>query len=107
MPDRPRIFDDLAGVAGGAFSALAGLREEIGAIVRARVDEVLSTLNLVRREDFEVVRELAGRARSAQEEADARLAALEARIAALEAQSGTPPFPPSMPGETNPTANPF
>jgi hypothetical protein len=32
MTDRPRIFDDLAGVAGGAISALAGLREEAEAI---------------------------------------------------------------------------
>jgi hypothetical protein len=29
MAERPRFFDDLAGVAGGAISALAGLREEI------------------------------------------------------------------------------
>src|ERR1700686_83229 len=28
MSDRPRFFDDLAGVAGGAISALAGLRQE-------------------------------------------------------------------------------
>lgn len=100
MSDRPRFFDDLAGVAGGALSALAGVREEVGAIVRARVDEVLSTLNLVRREEFEVVRELASRARTAQEESEARLAALEARIATLEA-AVTPaqPFPaPEPPG---------
>ncbi|MBB2202709.1 accessory factor UbiK family protein [Gluconacetobacter tumulisoli] len=88
MTDRPRFFDDLAGVAGGAFSALAGVREEIGAIVRARVDEALSSLNLVRRDEFEVVRELASRARMAQEDAEARLSALESRIATLEADSG-------------------
>ena len=28
MTERPRIFDDLAGVAGGAFSAIAGIREQ-------------------------------------------------------------------------------
>ncbi|MFT9384995.1 accessory factor UbiK family protein [Acetobacter orientalis] len=84
MPDKPRFFDDLAGVAGGAFSALTGLREEINAIVRSRVDEVLTGLQVVRREEFEVVRELAARARIAQEEAERRIAALEARIEALE-----------------------
>ena len=100
MSDRPRFFDDLAGVAGGALSALAGVREEIGAIVRVRVDEALSSLNLVRREEFEVVRELAARARAAQEESDARLAALEARIATLEAViAPNEPFPaPEPPG---------
>jgi len=84
MADRPRFFDDLAGVAGGAFSALAGAREEVSAMVRARIDEVLTSLDLVRREEFEVVRELAGRARAAQEDAETRLTALETRIAALE-----------------------
>lgn len=84
MPDKPRFFDDLAGVAGGAFSALTGLREEINAIVRCRVDEVLGSLQVVRREEFEVVRELAARARIAQEEAERRIAALESRVEALE-----------------------
>ena len=85
MSDRPRFFDDLAGMAGGALSALAGLREEAEAIVRARIDEALRRLDLVRREEFDAVQELAARARAGQEAADARLAALEARMAALEA----------------------
>ena len=85
MSDRPRFFDDLAGVAGGALSALAGLREEAEAIVRARIDEALRRLDLVRREEFDAVQELAARARAGQEAAEARLAALEARVAALEA----------------------
>jgi len=84
MVDRPRIFDDLAGVAGGAFSALSGAREEVAAVIRARVDEVLAALDLVRREEFEVVRDMASRARAAQEDAEARLGALETRLAALE-----------------------
>lgn len=85
MSDRPRFFDDLAGMAGGALSALAGLREEAEAIVRARIDEALRRLDLVRREEFDAVQELAARARAGQEAAEARLAALEARMAALEA----------------------
>ncbi|GBQ65960.1 hypothetical protein AA103196_1259 [Ameyamaea chiangmaiensis NBRC 103196] len=89
MADRPRFFDDLAGVAGGAFSALAGAREEVSALIRTRVDEVLASLNLVRREEFDVVRDLATRARIGQEDAEARLAALESRITALE-QPHTP-----------------
>lgn len=87
MSDKPRFFDDLAGVAGGAFSALTGAKEELNAIVRSRVDEVLTSLQVVRREEFEVVRELAARARIGQEEAERRLAALEARVDALEQKS--------------------
>ncbi|MCX2560541.1 accessory factor UbiK family protein [Acetobacter farinalis] len=87
MSDKPRFFDDLAGVAGGALSALTGAKEELNAIVRSRVDEVLTSLQVVRREEFEVVRELAARARIGQEEAERRLAALEARVDALEQNS--------------------
>jgi BMFP domain-containing protein YqiC len=100
MSDRPRFFDDLAGVAGGAFSALAGLREEAEAMIRARIDETIRRLELVRREEFEAVQELAANARAGQEAAEARIAALEARIAALEAKPDAPPSPPDLPASS-------
>jgi BMFP domain-containing protein YqiC len=84
MTERPRIFDDLAGVAGGAVSALMGLKDEAEALARARIDEAIRRLDLVRREEFEAVRELAANARTGQE---VKLAAMEARIAALEEKS--------------------
>ncbi len=84
MAERPRFFEDLAGVAGGAMSALAGLREETEAMVRARVDEMVRKLELVRREELDAVAELAARARAGQEAAEVRLAGLEARLAKLE-----------------------
>ena len=80
MADRPRFMDDLAGVAGGAFSALAGIREEAESMVRARVEEAIRKLDLVRREDLDAVMEMAANARAGQEAAEARLAALEARL---------------------------
>jgi BMFP domain-containing protein YqiC len=82
MPDRPKIFDDLAGVAGGALSAIAGLREELSAMVRARVDEAVRRLELVKREEFEAMAELAKRAREQSEALAIRVAALEAEKAA-------------------------
>lgn len=84
MGERPRIFEDLAGVAGGALSVLSGLRDEAEALVRARVDETIRRLDLVKREEMDAALELAARARAGQEEAEARLAAIEARLAALE-----------------------
>jgi len=85
---RPRLFDDLAGLAGGAVSALAGLKDEAEAMARARVDEALRRLDLVRREEFEAVAAMAARAREAQEAAEARLAALEAKLEALTRKPG-------------------
>jgi BMFP domain-containing protein YqiC len=93
MAERPRFFDDLAGVAGGAISALAGLREEVEALARARIDEAIRRLDLVKREELDAMSALAANARAGQEAAEAQflevrrgLAALEARVAALEAQ---------------------
>jgi BMFP domain-containing protein YqiC len=78
MSDRPKFFDDLAGVAGGAMSAFAGLREEMTAAIRARVDEAVRKMDLIKRDEFEAMAELARRARAQAE-------ALESRVAALEA----------------------
>lgn len=84
MADRPRILDDLAGVAGGAISALAGLREEAEAMVRARVDDAIRRLDLVRREELDAMAELAANARAGQEAAETSLATMERRLAELE-----------------------
>jgi BMFP domain-containing protein YqiC len=86
MADRPRIFDDLAGVAGGAISALAGLREEAEAMVKARVDETIRRLDLIRRDEFDAIAELAANARAGQEAAEARLAEVMMRLSVLEAR---------------------
>ena len=98
MAERPRFFDDLAGVAGGAISALTGLRDEAESVARARIEDVIRKLDLVRRDELDAARDLAANARTGQEEAEvkldaalARLAALEARVAALEAKTGGEP----------------
>lgn len=90
MAERPRFFDDLAGVAGGAFSALSGLRDEAEALVRARVDETIRALDLVKRSELDAVAELAANARTGQELAEARIAALEAAVAELTAKLAAP-----------------
>jgi len=90
MADRPRIFDDIAGVAGGALSALVGIREEVEAMVRARVEETIRRLELVRKDELEAVLELAANARAGQEAAESRIAELEERLAALEARGHRP-----------------
>ncbi len=94
MAERSRFFDDLAGVAGGAMSALAGLREEAEAVARARIDEAIRRLDLVKREELDAMAELAAKARAGQEAAEAqlhdllqRVAGLEARVAALETKN--------------------
>jgi BMFP domain-containing protein YqiC len=97
MTERPKFFDDIAGVAGGALSALNGLREELSALVKARIEETITKLDLVRREEFEVVAELARRARAESEALAARVAVLEAgtQPAVIDAPLSNPDAPPA------------
>ncbi len=86
MTDRPRFLDDLAGVAGGAISALSGLRDEAEAMIRARVDETIRRLDLVRRDELDALAELAANARAGQESAESAVTAMQERIEALESR---------------------
>jgi len=80
MQTRSRVFDDVARVAGGAAGVVTGLRAEIEALVRSRVERLAGQFDLVPREEFEAVKELAVAARREQEALAKRLAALEAQL---------------------------
>ncbi|CAI3950859.1 Ubiquinone biosynthesis accessory factor UbiK (UbiK) (PUBMED:28559279) [Commensalibacter communis] len=84
MSDPKKIFGDASKAAGSAFSVFGGIKEEISGIVKGRVDEILSTLHLVRREEFEIMTEIASRTRSAQEKLEEQVQVLEERLAKLE-----------------------
>lgn len=77
-----KILDDLARVASGAMGAVAGMRDEAEAQMRQQFERILSRLDVVSREEFEAVREMAATARAEQEAMAARLAELERRLGA-------------------------
>ena len=85
MQSQKPFFDDLARVASGALGALSGLRAEMEAMMRQQFERFTAGLDLVPREEFEVVRAMASRARDEQEALAARVAELEARLAAQAA----------------------
>ncbi|CAK0753705.1 Accessory factor UbiK family protein [Azospirillaceae bacterium] len=93
MQVESKFFDDLARVAGGAFGALSGVRNEIESLVRQQFERILSQMDVVPREEFEAVRESALKARSEQEVMAERLATLEAAVARLLAERSAPPSP--------------
>ncbi|MEO5373648.1 MAG: accessory factor UbiK family protein [Alphaproteobacteria bacterium] len=78
MQPQNRILDDLARLAGGAAGALTGIKAEVEALVRQQFGRIIADMDLVSREEFEVVRAMAAEARAQQEATGRRPAAAEA-----------------------------
>ncbi len=87
MQTENRLFDDLARMANGAINTLSGVREEIESRLRERVEHWLTEMDMVPREEFEAIKELAQKARAGQEDLSAKVAALEQKLAAMSAGS--------------------
>lgn len=78
------LLDDLAKVASGALSAATGVKDEAEVLFRQKIERVFASLELVSREEFEVVKAMAAKARAEQEDLAARLKALEAEVSAAK-----------------------
>ncbi len=78
---RGRIFDDLARLATDAAGMAEGVKREAETLFRTQAERLLSTMDVVTREEFEAVRDMAARARDENDRLSARLAALEAQMA--------------------------
>jgi BMFP domain-containing protein YqiC len=74
-----RFLDDFARVASGALGLAARIKDEFAVTLRQQLDNVLGGIELVTREEFEAVKDMAAKARAEQEVLAERLAALEAR----------------------------
>ena len=80
MQTRNRLLDDLAKAAGSALSVMTGVKSEAEAVLRQQLEKVLDKMDLIPREDFEVVRTMAAKARDQQEELTKQVAVLEAAL---------------------------
>ncbi|GGG34259.1 accessory factor UbiK family protein [Chelatococcus composti] len=76
-----RIFDDIARLVTDAAGMAEGARREVETIVRAQMERLLRSMDVVSREEFDAVRDMAAAARDENERLAARIAALEARLA--------------------------
>jgi BMFP domain-containing protein YqiC len=76
-----RMFDELARLMTDAAGVAQGVRREAETMFRGQIERLVNDLDLVKREDFEVVREMASKARAENEALSARIAVLEARLA--------------------------
>ncbi len=87
MQTQNRLLDDLARVASGALGVATGMRSEVESRLREQFERVISQMDLVTREEYEVVQAMAQKAREEQEDMAERLERLEARLAELEAEN--------------------
>lgn len=85
-----RILDDLSRLATGAAGALSSARSELESTVRAWLDRRLAELDLVTREEFDAVKEMAAKAREDNERLSERLDALEQAAAGKPAEGARP-----------------
>lgn len=77
-----RFFDEVARLMNDAAGAAQGVRREVETLFRSQAERMLRELDLVRRDDFEAVKEMARLAREENE-------ALKVRVAALEQALGS------------------
>ena len=75
-----RFFDEIGRLMNDAAGAAQGFKREVDAVVRNQAEKIMRDLDLVKREEFEAVKEMARLAREDNEALKTRLAALEARL---------------------------
>ncbi len=79
-----RFFDEIGRLMNDAAGAAQGVKREVDTVVRNQAERILRDLDLVKREEFDAVKDMARLAREENE-------ALKGRIAALEAKLGISP----------------
>lgn len=88
-----RIFDEMARLMNDAAGVAGGVRREFDTVMRTQAERILRELDVVRRDEFEAVKEMARLAREENETLKARIEALEADRAgpAADPMTGTVP----------------
>jgi BMFP domain-containing protein YqiC len=91
-----RFFDEAARLMNDAAGVAQGVRREFDTMLRHQAERILGDLDVVKREEFEAVKEMARLAREENEALKARIAVLEARLEPKPAETkfadaGSPP----------------
>jgi len=78
-----RFLDEIAKLMTDAAGAAQGMRRDFETMMRAQGERILRDMDVVQREEFEAVKEMAAKAREENERLAARVAALEAELSTL------------------------
>lgn len=85
-----RVLDEFAKLMTDAAGAAQGVRREVEGAFRSQGEKFLNSMDLVKREEFDAVMEMAANARAQNETLAEKMSALEMRIAQLEAHTIIP-----------------
>jgi BMFP domain-containing protein YqiC len=80
-----RLYDEFARLMNDAAGVAQGVRREVDTVLRGQAERLLRDMDVVQREEFEAVKEMARLAREENEALKTRLAALEARLSSTPA----------------------
>ena len=58
MVDKSKILSDLSKIAVDAMSTLSSLKKEIETLISLRVNKVINKMNLVKRDEFDVLKKI-------------------------------------------------
>src|SRR5262245_62287444 len=99
-----RILDEFAKLMTDAAGAAQGVRREVENAFKAQAERILNSMEVVQREEFDAVREMALKARAENRKLEARIAELEARLAKMSGEEPvtTGEDAPKRPARTSP-----
>jgi BMFP domain-containing protein YqiC len=75
-----RFFDEIGRLMNDAAGAAQGVKREVDTVMRNQAERILRDLDVVKREEFDAVKDMARLAREENEALKARIAALEAKL---------------------------
>lgn len=93
-----RILDEFARLLTDAAGAAQGVQREVETAFRTQAEKLLNSMEIVKREEFEAVREMALKARAENKALAARLEQLEARLGPAAGESGDKAVGSAVPG---------
>ena len=79
-PTSNRILDQMSRLMNDAAGVADGVRREVQTLVQTQAERVLRDMDVVTREEFEAVKEMAAKAREENERLAARLAEVEKKL---------------------------
>ena len=85
-----RFFDEMARLMNDAAGVAQGVRREFDTLFHSQVERILREFEVVQREEFEAVKEMARLGREENEALKARIEALEAKLADKPAKKAKP-----------------